>query len=62
MIDGDWKLIVPDAKNEPDGKVELYRPGRRSARGEESRGEQPERVARMRPSSTPGGTRREIGQ
>jgi uncharacterized sulfatase len=24
MIEGDWKLIVPDPKNEPHDKVELY--------------------------------------
>lgn len=24
MIDGDYKIIVPDARNEPDAKVELY--------------------------------------
>lgn len=24
MIEGDWKLIVPDPKNEPDSSVELY--------------------------------------
>jgi uncharacterized sulfatase len=24
MIEGDWKLIVPDPQNEPNGKVELY--------------------------------------
>jgi uncharacterized sulfatase len=24
MIEGDWKLIVPDAKNEPEGRPELY--------------------------------------
>ncbi|QIF02682.1 sulfatase [Roseimicrobium sp. ORNL1] len=25
MIDGDYKIIVPDSKNEPDAKVELYK-------------------------------------
>jgi uncharacterized sulfatase len=25
MIDGDYKIIVPDAKNEPEAKVELYK-------------------------------------
>jgi arylsulfatase A-like enzyme len=25
IIDGDWKLIVPASRNEPEAKVELYR-------------------------------------
>ncbi|MHB1309408.1 MAG: sulfatase family protein [Limisphaerales bacterium] len=28
MIRGDWKLIVPDARNEPGGAIELYHLGR----------------------------------
>ena len=48
MIEGDWKLIVPDPVNEPHGKVELYNladdPQEQVDRSRDER----RRVARMR--------------
>jgi uncharacterized sulfatase len=48
VIDGDWKLIVPDPKNEPRGKIELYHLGPDPREEKNLAAGEPQRVARLR--------------
>jgi arylsulfatase A-like enzyme len=48
MIDGHWKLIVPTAQNEPNGKVELFDLAADPGEKQNVAAEQPERVAKLR--------------
>jgi uncharacterized sulfatase len=47
VIDGNWKLIVPDAKNEPGEKIELYNLAADPHEERNLAGGEPERVAAM---------------
>jgi len=47
VIDGDWKLIAPDPKNEPDGQVELYNLADDPHETKNRAAEQPKRVAKL---------------
>jgi len=47
VIDGNWKLIAPDAKNEPDGQVELYNLAYDPHEGKNLAGDDPQRVAKL---------------
>ena len=44
VIAGDWKLIVPDRRNVPDGVVELYDVGHDPAETRNLATEQPQKV------------------
>ncbi|HAV62374.1 MAG TPA: hypothetical protein DCY13_08430 [Verrucomicrobiales bacterium] len=48
VVSGGWKLILPDAKNQPDDKVELYRINSDPFERENLAGVEPELVARLR--------------
>jgi arylsulfatase A-like enzyme len=45
IVAGDWKLIVPDRRNVPDGVVELFDVSHDPHEGRNLAGEQPRRVA-----------------
>jgi arylsulfatase A-like enzyme len=47
VIDGNWKLIAPDAKNEPDEKVELYNLADDPHEEKNLAGVHPQRVAKL---------------
>jgi arylsulfatase A-like enzyme len=47
VIDGEWKLIAPDAKNEPRETIELYHLAADPREEKNLAGGQPERVAKM---------------
>ena len=48
MVEGNWKLIVPDAKNEPQAKVELYDLAADPSEETNVAASQPQRVEVMR--------------
>ncbi|REK06760.1 MAG: sulfatase [Planctomycetota bacterium] len=48
MVEGDWKLIVPDPQNEPDAEVELYNLADDEHEQHNLAGDEPKRVSRMR--------------
>ena len=48
VVEGDWKLVLPDPKNQPDDPVELYHVGADPGESRNLAGEDPEKVSRLR--------------
>ncbi len=48
VVEGDWKLILPDPRNAPEGKVELFDLARDPSEAANLAGEHPEKVEHLR--------------